>query len=117
MNKSPSRRQRSIIYPNASAIIPPDITFVGNYERSENINNEDLYKKQRKLKFEQITNSDPNIFLENFSKLNYVERYINANFRHAKCFMNELKKRYELPGIEKKKPIIEKFKLFFCIFS
>jgi len=94
MNRPPLREKRSIIYPNTSAIIPPDITFVGNYENKER-SEEDEYKKQRKNKLEQ----DPAILLENFVKLNYIERYIEANFQQANCFMDEIKKRYELSGI------------------
>jgi hypothetical protein len=97
MDKIPLREKRSIIYPNSSAIIPPDITFVGDYEKKIFVN-DDEYKKQRKIKLEQ----DPNVLLEHFVRLNYVERYIDANFQYGKCFINEIKKRYELPGIKTK---------------
>jgi hypothetical protein len=95
MDKIPLREKRSIIYPNSSAIIPPDITFVGDYEKKNLINDDDNNKKQRKIKSEQ----DPIVLLQQFVKLNYIERYIDANFQYGKCFINEIKKRYELPGI------------------
>ncbi len=101
INKSPSRKKRSMIYPNASAIIPPDITFVGDYENKEIIEENINYDKQGKIKLEQITNPDPNILLEHFVKINYVERYIEANFQYEKCFMKKIKQRYELSGIAK----------------
>jgi hypothetical protein len=101
-SSSSSRDKRSIIHPNTSAIIPPDITFVGDYT-DQDISKEYLDNgKQPKLKPEQTSNYNPNIFLEQFVKLDYVERYIYANFQHGKCFINQIKQRYELPGISKK---------------
>jgi hypothetical protein len=51
------------------------------------------------MKLEQPSNPDLNLLLERFLKLNYVERYTEANFQHGKCFINEVKKIYELPGV------------------
>ena len=100
MNKSsPSREKRSIIHQNTTAMIPPDITFTGDYNGQE-IPKENLDNgTEVKLKPEQTSNYDPNVFLEQFDKLDYVERYIHANFEHAKCFINRIKKRYVSPGI------------------
>ncbi|CAF5075276.1 unnamed protein product, partial [Rotaria sp. Silwood1] len=87
---------------NFYTIIPPDII-----KTQDNIN-DDIYdydeddiddiKLHRKTHVEQVLSYDPYIVLEQFSKLDYVERYINANFQFSKCYINEIRKRYEYPG-------------------
>jgi hypothetical protein len=102
MGKTPLREKRSIIYPNSSAVIPPDIIFTTNYVNEKRKKDEEEYEnneKDRLMKLEQPSNPDLNLLLERFLKLNYVERYTEANFQHGKCFINEVKKIYELPGV------------------
>ncbi|CAF4548372.1 unnamed protein product, partial [Rotaria magnacalcarata] len=74
----------------AEAIIPPDIIKTQDILDDENIDHnededEDL-KPSRKTHVEQALNYDPHVVLEQFSKLNYIERYINANFQYATCY-------------------------------
>lgn len=47
---------------------------------------------------EQLLNPDPKLLLEQFTNLNYVERYIEANFEQSDCIMNDVKERYDLPS-------------------
>jgi hypothetical protein len=108
ISKPPSSRgKRSSIHLNTSAIIPPDITFVGDYVDKEIPKENFDNGKQRKVKPEQTMNYDPSVLLDQFVKLNYVERYIYANFQHGKCFINQIKQRYEFPGIFKHLNIIK----------
>jgi hypothetical protein len=106
MGKTPLRERRSIVYPNSTGMIAPDITFTVNNENEQRkkVYNEDdeEINLEDKASIEQTLDNDRKIILEHFAKLNYVKRYIDANFEHANCFMDEIKKRYELPGIEKR---------------
>ncbi|CAF4901541.1 unnamed protein product [Rotaria sp. Silwood1] len=102
IGKQLKTRQKRFININSTAIIPPDII-----KTQDNIN-DDIYdydeddiddiKLHRKTHVEQVLSYDPYIVLEQFSKLDYVERYINANFQFSKCYINEIRKRYEYPG-------------------
>ena len=90
-----SRRKR-FASRNATRIIPPDIIITETED--ENDEWKDDIQSDLRTHVEQTLSYDPNVALEQFAKLNYVERYINANFEHGKCFMKEIKKRYEHPG-------------------
>lgn len=113
MGKAPSREKRSISYPNSTAIIAPDITFTTDdddeKQKQENVKNEEEYENNEKqriskieptINIEQSSSSDSNLsFLERFIQSNYTERYTSANFQYGQCFIDEVKKRYELSGI------------------
>jgi hypothetical protein len=90
-----------LIHHNATGIIPPDIIITKDKpiikEEEDDDDNEEM-KSDRRSHPEQTLSYDPNVVLERFSKLNYVERYINANFQLGKCYLDEVKKRYEYPG-------------------
>jgi hypothetical protein len=87
---APVRERRS---GNSDIVILPDITLT---EGEYNIDND---AKSQRPNAELTSSYDPYKLLESFLKLNYTERYIDANFQHGKCFINEVKKRYELTGI------------------
>ncbi|CAF3585212.1 unnamed protein product [Rotaria socialis] len=99
-----TKQKRHIRKGTAETIIPPDIIKTQDILKDENIDHdededddEDL-KSSRKTHVEQALSYDPHVVLEQFSKLNYVERYINANFQYATCYIDEIKERYEYPG-------------------
>lgn len=46
----------------------------------------------------RFSKSDSQAFLEQFTNVNYVERYVEANFQRSDCFIGNVKKRYDLPG-------------------
>jgi hypothetical protein len=105
--RSPTRQKR-FIHGNATGIIAPDIVITkDNQNKVENDDddeddNDNEFKSDRRTHVEQTLTYDPHVVLEQFSKLNYVERYINANFRYGKCYIDEIKQRYEYPGNAKK---------------
>jgi hypothetical protein len=106
IGKRPITRQKRFIYRNLTGIIPPDIVItVENQNKDkeeEDDDDDDEIQSDRRTNVEQTLTYDPNVVLEQFSKLDYVERYINANFQYGKCYINEIKKRYEYPGNKKK---------------
>ena len=55
-------------------------------------------KAEQKTQVEQALTYDPHVVLDQFAKIDYIERYINANFEYGKCYVDEVKKRYEEPG-------------------
>lgn len=96
-NESRSRERRSLVHLNTSAMIPPDITFGTDYDDEGQAKELDA-NKSLTIKPESPSPFDPNIFLQQFIDVNYVERYIEANFHQNKCFINQIKDRYEYPG-------------------
>ena len=105
MRKFLLKEKSSVVYPNSSAIISPDIIFIENHENEE-IEKKNLNDKKsrtanfkQKKKLERISRNILNRHVKNFMKLDYIKHYIDANFQHGNCFINEVKNRYELPGI------------------
>ncbi|CAF4900944.1 unnamed protein product, partial [Rotaria socialis] len=74
-----------------------DILKDENIDHDEDEDDDEDLKSSRKTHVEQALSYDPHVVLEQFSKLNYVERYINANFQYATCYIDEIKERYEYP--------------------
>ncbi|CAF1408987.1 unnamed protein product, partial [Rotaria sordida] len=110
-------RQKRFIHRNSTGIIPPDIIKTQDNLNDEIYDDDDdieEIKSHRKTHVEQVWNYDPHIVLEQFSKLDYVERYINANFQFATCYIDEIKKRYEYPG---KDNITMRLKLYIDLVS
>jgi len=97
IGKRPTTRQKRIIYRNSTAIIPPDIVITKDNQNDDD-DDDDGIQSDRRTHVEQTLNYDPNVVLAQFSKLNYIERYINANFQYGKCYMDKIKNRYEYPG-------------------
>jgi len=97
IGKRRMNRQKRFIYYNSTGIIPPDIVITKDNQNEDEDDDEEI-QSDRRTHVEQTLSYDPNVVLEQFSKLNYVDRYINANFQYGKCYMNEIKKRYEYPG-------------------
>ncbi|CAF0944319.1 unnamed protein product, partial [Didymodactylos carnosus] len=66
--------------------------------------NDDGHPKS--LEEKQKNTPDSNVYfqldaygvLKQFSKVNYIERYINANFLNGHCHLDNVRKRYETPG-------------------
>lgn len=96
------RKKRSMNSLNASAMISPDITLNGDQENK------------------QVIQSDANTlpvskaFLEQFIQLNYIERYIKANFENAQCFIEKIKERYKYPA---KDNLINRLRLYIDLVS
>ncbi|CAF2718797.1 unnamed protein product [Rotaria sp. Silwood2] len=113
-------RQKRFIHRNSTAIIPPDIIKTQesldeeSYDNDEDDDDVEEIKSHRKTHVEQVLNYDPHVVLDQFSKLDYVERYINANFQFATCYIDEIKKRYEYPG---KDNITMRLKLYIDLVS
>ncbi|CAF3882499.1 unnamed protein product [Adineta steineri] len=106
IGKRPSTRQKRLIQRNPATVIPPDIIITRDKQNEEDdydfddgdeADIEELGSEER-THVEQSLTYDPKVVLEQFSKLNYVERYIDANFQYGKCHIDEIKKRYEHPG-------------------
>ena len=107
-----SSREKRSLSTNISTIIAPDIIFDPIIE-SLNIDDDDddegddddeddridESKVEQRTHVEQALTYDPQIVLEQFSKLDYIKRYLNANFQHGKCYLKEVKKRYEIEGL------------------
>jgi hypothetical protein len=106
IGQRPPTRQKRYIYRNTTGLIPPDIIITKNEMDDDNDGEDedvdDEFKSDRRTQVEQTLTYDPQVVLEQFSKLNYVDRYINANFRYGKCYIDEIKKRYEYPGNKKR---------------
>ena len=97
---SSTREKRSLPL-NISTIIAPDIIFNPQLEDATDEDEDDDIDQTRvdhRTHVEQPLSYDPNVVLEQFSKLDYIERYLNANFQHGKCYLKAVKKRYEEPG-------------------
>lgn len=102
-NQTQQQREKHSGEPlNTSIIISPDITLNGNQE-TKNVNQS-----------EAISNPDPNIFLEHFVQLNYIERYINANFQNGKCFIEKIRERYKYSAKDNR---IDRLKLYIDLVS
>lgn len=97
IGKRPSYRQRRYMPHDTAGIIPPDLILTGDEEKDEQ-NQEEFRPPDQPTHVEQVFVYDPNVALKQFSKLNYVQRYIEANFYHGDCFMDEIRNRYEYPG-------------------
>ena len=96
MGRAPLRERRAVLDRNSTAIIAPDITY------STHLDNE--RRKHEMIRVQQTTSTEPpplaelSTLLKRFTNLNYVERYIEANFQHEQCFRADVKQRYELAG-------------------
>ncbi|CAF2729408.1 unnamed protein product [Rotaria sp. Silwood2] len=97
INQSTSSKKCPNIYSN--------LTTIKSSKETPTIKKTSLHNKQdgimnfeRRTDIEQTSSNDLNEYLENFAKLNYIEEYIDANFQHGKCFIDEVKKKYELPA-------------------
>ncbi|CAF1056578.1 unnamed protein product [Adineta steineri] len=111
MGKAPLREKRSIIFPNSTAIIAPDITFTTNLENDKRLKE----ISEQSASIEQSSSSlNVSVLLERFVKVNYIERYIDANFQHGKCFMDKVKKKYELSA---NKDVTTRLKLYIDLVS
>ena len=87
---------------NSTAIITPDIIQTQS-KAKENHDDQVVVENiehHRITQAKQTLIDDPNAVIKQFSKLDYVERYINANFQYGECYIDEIKKRYEYPGNE-----------------
>ncbi|CAF0998244.1 unnamed protein product [Adineta ricciae] len=112
MGKAPLRERRAALDRNSTAIIAPDITY------STHLDNE--RRRHEMIRLQQTTSTEPplvselNTLLGRFTNLNYVERYIEANFQHEQCFRADVKQRYELTA---RGDIIERLKLYIDLVS
>lgn len=92
MNKSSVRKKCFTNSYSASATTAlPDIGSMDN-DKSR------IATFERRTDIEQTSTEELKLSLEYFLKLNYIEQYIDANFKHGKCFLNEIKKKYVFPG-------------------
>ena len=102
IGRHPSSREKRSLVTNKTAIIPPDIIFVNDGEIADDGDAEDdpaeQSKAEQKTQVEQTLTYEPHVVLDQFAKIDYIERYINANFQYGKCYVDEVKKRYEEPG-------------------
>ena len=99
LGRRPSSREKRSLYLNKSTIIPPDIIITGDEEIDDDEDDAvESNKIEQKTQVEQALTYDPNVVLDQFAKVDYIERYINANFQHGKCYIDGVKKRYEEPG-------------------
>lgn len=98
IGKRPTYRQRRYMAHDAAGIIPPDLVLTGDDDDDEEENQEEIHPPDQQTHVEQIVVYDPNVALKQFSKFNYVQRYVEANFQYGDCYMDEIRKRYEYPG-------------------
>ena len=93
-NRTSVRNQRAVSESDSTKTTPPDILLTSELESKEPIA---AATKQKSHKH-RLSKSDLQAFLDQFTNMNYVERYIEANFQHSGCFMDEVKSRYDAPG-------------------
>ncbi|CAF1136483.1 unnamed protein product [Adineta ricciae] len=106
IGKRPSSRQKRSTSRHLPAIIPPDIIITGDQQNEENDyedHDEEEYHDDQmsydsRTHVEQILSYDPKMVLSQFSRIDYIERYIAANFQYGSCFLDETRKIYEYPG-------------------
>ena len=93
-NKTRNKRSLSTYF---TGLIPED-TFASDddddNDRMENVKE----PFDQKLPSEQPSNYDLSNTLDQFSKTDYIQLYINANFRHGFCYIDEVRRRYADPG-------------------
>ncbi|UJR15213.1 hypothetical protein I4U23_002172 [Adineta vaga] len=106
IGKRPTSKQKRSIQRHPTTIIPPDIIITRD-KQNENKDDHDTDEEEYhddgtsfddRTHVEQILNYDPNTVLDQFSRIDYVERYITANFQQSSCFLEEIRKLYEHPG-------------------
>ena len=106
IGKRPSNRQKRSTSRHLPAIIPPDIIITGDQQNEENDyedHDEEEYPDGQmsydgQTHVEQILSYDPKMVLAQFSRIDYIARYIAANFQYGSCFLDETRKIYEHPG-------------------
>lgn len=100
MGKRPNYRQRRLIPHDTTGIIPPDLVLTSDDDAEvDDMDHEnEILPADQQTQVEQVINYDPNVALKQFSKLNYVQRYIEANFYHGDCYVKKIRERYEYPG-------------------
>ncbi|CAF1024438.1 unnamed protein product [Rotaria sordida] len=101
INRSSLNKKCPNIYSNLTTIKPSSIVFKGNPTiqiESNNNEKDNLMSIERRIDIEQASTNELDVYLKNFVQLNYIEQYIYANFRHGKCFINDVKKKYKLPA-------------------
>ena len=80
-------QKRSIIDPKTIKMEEPLTEQIDKLLQSRNLTSLD-----------QLINPDPKVLLEQFTNINYVERYIEANFNESECILDDVKQRYDLPS-------------------
>ena len=86
--RSLSRRKR-FDQQDFSTAVPPDLVYSDDDQE---------IRSKRKATVEPPLTFYSRTASEQFSKMNYIQRYINANFRNGPCFLDQVRKRYEYPG-------------------
>ncbi|CAF1293392.1 unnamed protein product [Rotaria magnacalcarata] len=66
--------------------------------KTKYVTDETMNSERQQIENELAANKDLYMYLEYFITLNYIEQYIDANFENGKCFIDEVKKKYELPA-------------------
>lgn len=96
-----SREKRSMSTSNHTALIAPDIVLTERQEDFSTVDENDKKGKsigqkqpEEKSNIDFSFPYDPNAVLQQFARVDYVKRFLNANFQHGNCFINEVRERY-----------------------
>ena len=103
IGKRLSTKEKRSINSNSIGLIPPDIiipekTTNDDDDEDEDDDDDEETKSNTRTHVEQTLTYDPNVVLEQFGKLDYIDKYVNANFQYGKCYLKDIRKRYEYPG-------------------
>ena len=79
--------------------------------------NQTASKLKQNTNLEAISAQDPTLMIEHFTTMNFLERYIEANFEHADCFLKDVKNRYDLEGLLESNLIDHLHSISFCFRS
>jgi hypothetical protein len=96
--KPPASRNKRSLHSNVTTVIAPDIVLPFDRNVDDELDFSGEERIEHKHQVDPPLSYDPQVVLEQFSKLNYIDRYISANFRQGKCFLNQVKDFYERPG-------------------
>lgn len=117
IGKRLSTKEKRSIPSNAIGLIPPDIVIPEpntKNDRDDDDDDDEQTQTNVRTHVEQTLNYDPNVVLEQFAKLDYIEKYVNANFRYGQCYLKDIRKRYEYPG---KNNLTERIRLYIDLVS
>ncbi|CAF1213357.1 unnamed protein product [Rotaria sp. Silwood1] len=101
-NKTLLKKECQNIDSNLTTIKSSNIIFNKNSTIKINSlkheNNDIINFERQIIDIEKPSINEFDMYLQKFVKQNYIDQYIKANFQHGQCFIDKVKKKYELPA-------------------